>query len=88
MYVDCGIGDFETSFKTLVYHPTKTSTCVNLSLYPDVDSYGWNALACQDLICLVMGHTYVAPNLEESVNLLVFDDYELSKLCARTFDLM
>ena len=45
------------------------SKCVNLSLYPDVDSYGWNALACQDLICLVMGHTYVAPNLEESVNL-------------------
>ena len=55
---------FRPHFK-LLYHPT----CVNLSLYPDVDCYGWNALACQDLICLVMGHTYVAPNLEESVNL-------------------
>ena len=39
----------------------------NISLYPDVDCYGWNALACQDLIRLVMSHTDVAPNLKESV---------------------
>ena len=50
-------------------------TCVNIKLYPDVDCDGWDALACQDLIGLVVGHTNVAPNLKESC--LVLDSQEL-----------